>query len=113
MRATSSMQPCKAAARNILCKDCRSMTKTTFCVLLNLACHTSCRFLEDELARRYREAAPHTLAVLQERVEAASRELMKAEAELRSAEDVGSMRATGGSYLLCGPTTVGTGFNLS
>ncbi len=50
------------------------------------------RFLEEELARRYREAAPHTLAVLQERVELASRELLKAEAELRAIEDVGAVR---------------------
>ncbi len=55
------------------------------------------RFLEEELARRYREAAPHTLAVLQERVEAATRELVKAEAELRAAEDVGAVRAAGGA----------------
>lgn len=47
------------------------------------------------MARRYREAAPHTLAVLQERVEAASRELVKAESELRAAEDVSAVRASG------------------
>ena len=55
----------------------------------------ACRFLEDELARRYREAAPHVLAVLQDRVEAASRELLKSDSELRAAEDVSAVRATG------------------
>mmetsp|Transcript_4509 Transcript_4509/g.12314 ORF Transcript_4509/g.12314 Transcript_4509/m.12314 type:complete len:775 (-) Transcript_4509:922-3246(-) len=51
------------------------------------------RFLEEELARRYREAAPNTLAVLQDRVESASKELIKAEGELRAAVDVAAMRA--------------------
>ncbi len=67
--------------------------------------HLPCRFLEEELARRYREAAPHTLAVLQERCELASRELIKADSELRAVEDVASVRATGawcyGESLLC------------
>jgi hypothetical protein len=35
------------------------------------------------------------LAVLQDRVEAASRELLKASSELRSAEDVGAVRSAG------------------
>ncbi|KAJ9518938.1 hypothetical protein QJQ45_026218 [Haematococcus lacustris] len=52
------------------------------------------KFLEEELARRYREAAPHTLSVLVDRVESAARELQKAEAELRAAEDVAAVRAT-------------------
>ena len=53
------------------------------------------RFLEEELARRYREAAPHVLAVLQDRVEAASKELLKSDSELRAAEDVSALRGTG------------------
>jgi hypothetical protein len=59
------------------------------------------RFLEDELARRYREAAPHTLAVLSERCEAAGRDLARADAELRAIEDVGAVRATGGCGRAC------------
>ncbi|GFH29331.1 dynamin-type G domain-containing protein [Haematococcus lacustris] len=39
-------------------------------------------------------AAPHTLSVLVDRVESAARELQKAEAELRAAEDVAAVRAT-------------------
>lgn len=53
------------------------------------------KFLEEELARRYREAAPHVLAVLQDRVESATRDLLKSEGELRAAEDVTSVRGTG------------------
>ncbi|KAJ9518676.1 hypothetical protein QJQ45_018742 [Haematococcus lacustris] len=41
-----------------------------------------------------RTAAPHTLSVLVDRVESAARELQKAEAELRAAEDVAAVRAT-------------------
>eukprot|EP00798_Chlamydomonas_sp_ICE-L_P023671 gene23671-9206_t len=51
------------------------------------------KFLEGELARRYREAAPHTLAVLHDRVESSGRELAKAETELKSIEDVASVRS--------------------
>lgn len=50
------------------------------------------RFLEEELARRYREAAPATLALLQERCQAVAGEFMQAEARLKSAEDVASLR---------------------
>ena len=61
---------------------------------------SSSRFLEEELARRYREAAPHVLAVLQDRFESASKELVKFETDLRAAEDVSSVRGTGGCRLL-------------
>jgi hypothetical protein len=50
------------------------------------------RFLEEELSRRYREAAPATLALLQERCDAVSGELAAAEMRLRAAEDVGALR---------------------
>lgn len=50
------------------------------------------RFLEEELARRYRDAAPSTLAVLQERCEGAAAELVAAEGRLRAASDVTSLR---------------------
>ncbi|GAX74014.1 hypothetical protein CEUSTIGMA_g1464.t1 [Chlamydomonas eustigma] len=52
------------------------------------------KFLEEELARRYREAAPHVLSVLQDRVDAASRELLKSDSDLKAAEDVSAVRAT-------------------
>lgn len=55
-----------------------------------------CRFLEEELARRYREAAPATLALLQEKCSAVAAELMAADSRLRNAEDVGAMRKAGG-----------------
>jgi hypothetical protein len=58
-------------------------------------CHKPVRFLEEELARRYREAAPHVLTVLQDRVEAASRELLKSDSDLKAAGDVSTVRATG------------------
>lgn len=48
--------------------------------------------MEDELARRYREAAPSTLSLLQERCDAASAELVAVEMKLRAAEDVGALR---------------------
>lgn len=53
------------------------------------------RFLEEELSRRYREAAPATLAVLQERCDAVSSELAAADVRLRAAADVGSLRRAG------------------
>ena len=66
--------------------------------MLKYACLFFClRFLEEELARRYREAAPHVLTVLQDRFESASKELVKFETELRAAEDVSSVRGTGRS----------------
>ncbi|GMH41703.1 hypothetical protein BSKO_09613 [Bryopsis sp. KO-2023] len=50
------------------------------------------RFLEEELAHRYRDAAPSTLAILQERCEAVSVQLMDAEARLQATEDVAALR---------------------
>ncbi|MEW5303991.1 MAG: hypothetical protein WDW38_003211 [Sanguina aurantia] len=50
------------------------------------------RFLEEELSRRYREAAPATLAVLQERCDAVSSELAAADVRLRATADVASLR---------------------
>lgn len=57
-----------------------------------------CRFLEEELSRRYREAAPATLALLQERCDAVSAELMAAEIRLKAAEDVGALRRAAMKY---------------
>ena len=53
------------------------------------------RWLEEELARRYRDAAPATLALLQERCEGVAAELVAAEARLQAAEDVTSLRRAG------------------
>jgi hypothetical protein len=60
-------------------------------------CHPnlSDRFLEEELARRYREAAPATLALLQERCEAVAKELIALEARIQSCSDVASLRRAG------------------
>lgn len=60
-----------------------------------LAC-LPCRFLEEELARRYRDAAPATLALLQERCEAVAQELISADRKLQEAGDVVSLRRAGG-----------------
>jgi hypothetical protein len=54
------------------------------------------RFLEDELARRYREAAPATLALLQERCEALAKELLAADGRLQACKDVAALRRAGG-----------------
>ncbi|KIY98072.1 hypothetical protein MNEG_9891 [Monoraphidium neglectum] len=56
------------------------------------------RFLEEELARRYREAAPATLALLQERCEAVAKELIALEARIQSCSDVASLRRAGMAY---------------
>jgi hypothetical protein len=53
------------------------------------------RWLEEELARRYRDAAPATLALLQERCEGVATELVAAESRLQAAEDVTSLRRAG------------------
>ena len=55
-----------------------------------------CRYLEEELARRYRDAAPATLALLQQRCEAVAGDLVAAEAQLQAAEDVTALRRAGG-----------------
>ncbi|GLC43138.1 hypothetical protein PLESTM_001434900 [Pleodorina starrii] len=56
------------------------------------------KFLEEELSRRYREAAPATLALLQERCDMVSGELMQAEIRLKAAEDVGALRRAAMKY---------------
>lgn len=53
------------------------------------------RFLEEELARRYRDAAPATLALLQERCEVVAAELAAAESQLHAASDVPALRRAG------------------
>lgn len=47
------------------------------------------------MARRYRDAAPATLALLQERCEGVAADLVAAEAQLQAAEDVTSLRRAG------------------
>lgn len=54
------------------------------------------RFLEEELAQRYRDAAPATLGLLQERCESMARELIAADKKLGEAGDVVSLRKAGG-----------------
>lgn len=58
------------------------------------------RFLEEELARRYRDAAPATLALLQERCESVARELIAADKKLAEAGDVVSLRRSAIQYVL-------------
>lgn len=58
-------------------------------------CTALSRFLEEELARRYRDAAPATLALLQERCELVAKELMAAGRKLEEAGDVVSLRRAG------------------
>lgn len=58
------------------------------------------RFLEEELAGRYRDAAPATLALLQERCESVARELIAADKKLQEAGDVASLRKAG-AFLGC------------
>lgn len=53
------------------------------------------RFLEDELARRYRDAAPATLALLQGRCESVTAELLAIDSQLKSVRDVSSLRRAG------------------
>jgi hypothetical protein len=53
------------------------------------------RFLEDELARRYRDAAPATLAMLQERCEALAKELLAVDGRLQACMDVAALRRAG------------------
>eukprot|EP00877_Chromochloris_zofingiensis_P001237 jgi/Chrzof1/11113/Cz05g24080.t1 len=53
------------------------------------------RFLEEELARRYREAAPGTLALLQDRCETMAKELLAVEGRLQACSDVAALRRAG------------------
>lgn len=52
----------------------------------------SCRYLEEELARRYRDAAPATLALLQERSNTLAAELAQSESKLHDMQDTASLR---------------------
>lgn len=53
------------------------------------------RFLEEELARRYRDAAPATLALLQERSNSLAAELAQSETKLHDMQDTASLRRLG------------------
>lgn len=53
------------------------------------------RFLEEELARRYRDAAPATLALLQTRCEGITEELFSVDKQLKSSQDVAALRRAG------------------
>ena len=53
------------------------------------------RYLEEELQRRYRDAAPSTLTVLQQRCELVAAELAAAEQNLLNASDVPALRRAG------------------
>ena len=53
------------------------------------------RYLEGELARRYRDAAPATLALLAERCGGARAELAAAQAHLHALTDVPTLRRDG------------------
>lgn len=89
-------KPCHAClAQNVL--PCAAVKRPNF--QLHIICLPSCppgRFLEEELARRYRDAAPATLALLQERCESVARELIAADKKLAEAGDVVSLRRSGG-----------------
>ncbi|KAI8477346.1 MAG: P-loop containing nucleoside triphosphate hydrolase protein [Monoraphidium minutum] len=56
------------------------------------------RFLEEELARRYREAAPATLALLQERCQGVAKELLALEARIQACSDVAALRRASMAY---------------
>lgn len=58
------------------------------------------RFLEEELANRYRDSAPATLALLQERCESVAKELIAADKKLQEAADVVSLRRAAIHYVL-------------
>lgn len=53
------------------------------------------RYLEEELARRYRDAAPATLALLQDRCNSLAAELTQAESKLHDMQDIASLRRLG------------------
>eukprot|EP00210_Caulerpa_lentillifera_P005392 g5154.t1 len=56
------------------------------------------QFLEEELANRYRDAAPSTLAILNERCSTVSHTLVQAESKLRSMQDVSLLRRNAMQY---------------
>ena len=53
------------------------------------------RYLEEELAKKYRDAAPATLALLQDRCAKLSAELALAESKLHAMQDITSLRTAG------------------
>ena len=53
------------------------------------------RFLEEELARKYKEAAPATLAILQQRCDDVTASLTSVGARLSAVSDVASLRKAG------------------
>eukprot|EP00884_Botryococcus_braunii_P011386 jgi/Botrbrau1/20248/Bobra.31_1s0037.1 len=57
------------------------------------------RYLEEELARRYRDAAPATLSILQERCKAVIQDLADADAQLASVKDIASLRTAAVRYV--------------
>lgn len=56
------------------------------------------RYLENELARRYRESAPSTLAILQQRCDQVTAELTAATKRLSSLTDAAALRRTAMEY---------------
>ena len=56
------------------------------------------RYLEEELAKKYRDAAPATLALLQDRCSQLSAELALAESKLHAMQDVTSLRTAGAEF---------------
>ena len=56
------------------------------------------RYLENELARRYRESAPSTLAILQQRCDQVTAELTAATRRLNSLTDAAALRRTAMEY---------------
>lgn len=56
------------------------------------------KYLEDELARRYRESAPSTLAILQKRCDQVTTELSEASKRLASLTDAAALRRTAMEY---------------
>ena len=57
--------------------------------------HAGFSFLEDELARKYKEAAPATLAILQQRCDEVGRAASSLAARLDSVQDVSALRKAG------------------
>lgn len=57
--------------------------------------YNHCRFLEAELAKRYKDAAPSTLAILNERCVIVNADLEEATARLASMQDVCHLRKNG------------------
>lgn len=86
------MPSLSAPAAKLYMADCGVCVASHCCLSLY---EPFSRFLEDELARRYREAAPATLALLQERCEALAKELLAADGRLQACKDVAALRRAG------------------